>query len=182
MKKIKPGKLMSDILKMFKESKDGDYMPGKAEDYSRKAARLEPSRLISFECDFSTFSRSDDVPLGRFAFYLDAGRGSASKSLRCGGDGGYRAEFASSDELLMRLAELIKELDLESHNGEQYFVNGLPDDFGYRLYIKYESGNVGASNNQSNHLSVKAINALVRFFESSAGVDSSFEAADEYYD
>ena len=172
---------MFGIFKKMKKPGNDEDMPGKAKDYIRKIARLEPSRLISFECDFSTFSRSDDVPPGRFAFYLDAGRGSASKSLRYGGDGGYRAEFDSSDELLMRLAELIKELDLESHNGEQYFVNGLPDDFGYRLYIKYESGSVGASNNQSNHLSVKAINALVRFFESSAGVESSFEAADEYY-
>jgi len=69
------------------------------------------------------------------------------------------------DDVFPELVELVKKLDLVKGNGRHHHTNGLPENFGGDVLIKYASGEkISYSNNQTPIMSFDAGQAIARFF------------------
>lgn len=86
----------------------------------------------------------------------------------------WEESFEVETEFMNAVQKIIKNHNLVQHNGHSYLVSGLPDQFGAKLEVEYESGErIYASDNQNNFLSIAAMEEMDKLFR------KQFEAADE---
>lgn len=132
------------------------------------------TEILSFDCAFSTFNRSESGSLHRGYYSLTAAAedGAVTGSYYCAVNAQGNPESASFEADASFLAELhsiIAEQDLAEHNGLSIHVGGLPPKLGCDLCVTYASGEqISAHNNQTNFLALKQMEALEALFREAA--------------
>lgn len=100
------------------------------------------------------------APWYRFTAEKDGDRVNCTRSTA-----GAEVSFTADAAFLDALQAIVARYDLPQYNGISLFTNGLPEDFGATVKIRYESGEtVYASDNQGNFLPPDASAALLRLF------------------
>jgi len=146
---------------------------GKRNNTDFEAAKtIESTKITKFSCEFSLLAFAEELepPLLYGTYLLEAEVKDAKVSCRyCLDfrDGESTDESFEADEAFMdELQKIVSENDLAQHNGVNVYVSGLPDMYGAKLDIDYESGeHIYASDNQDCFLSMKVMRELVELFE-----------------
>ena len=137
--------------------------------------KIESTELISLDCNASTVSvvgvEEKGLEYGRYYFkcQLDKESGKVTGTYGFKPQYGDLTEysFEADSSFLTGLDAIIKDSTIISYNGEHRHTNGIPDDFGYSFEAEYASGEkIDCSDNQSNHLSLDMMKALVDLFSS----------------
>ena len=154
-------------------SEDDGPIDGGATDNSDTNApkSIESTQIISFDCRFSTMDVAEPGELGNHIYLLQA------KLENDDVEGMYQVwdSFRASQNFLGELQTLVAIYDLAQHNGHDYTVAGLPDEYGAQLNVKYAScESIYAYDNQDNFLTMEAMNELLKLFERGAAMPGSF--------
>lgn len=154
--------------------KDTDHIDGGVKKYNSGADSpkvIESSEITSFSCELSLFSadlEEDNWFAGRF-YTLSATKDGESVSCitdwyERNGDGD-KQEFIADVDFMKKLQEIAVKYDLAQYNGYESVVSGLPDMYGARLDIRYESGeSIFAYDNQHCFIPADAVKELVEIF------------------
>ena len=131
--------------------------------------KIESTELVSFDCDASTVSEvgveEKGLEYGRYYFKCQLDKESGKVTGTYGDLTEY--SFETDRFFLTDLDAIIKDSTIISYNGEHRHTNGIPNDFGYSIEAEYASGEkIDCSDNQSNHLSLDMMKALVDLFSS----------------
>ena len=131
---------------------------------------INSTQIMIFECKFSTLAFLDlDADIGNRVYILEArlenefvnGRYRHRSRFENNVD----VKFKAEQSFMERLQRIIEKHNLANNNGVCVEVKGLPDMYGAKLRVDYESGErIYTSNNQDNFLSVSAIKAMLRLF------------------
>ena len=159
-------------------SEDDDPIDGGATDNSDTNApkSIESTQIISFDCRFSTMDVDEPGKLGNHIYFLQARlENGGVKGMYQVRDTGEEYSFRASQNFLGEVQTLVAIYDLAQHNGHDYTVAGLPDEYGARLNVQYASGeSIYAYDNQDNFLTLEAMNELLKLFERGAAMPDSF--------
>ena len=158
-------------------SEDDDPIDGGATDNSdTNAPKSIESTIISFDCRFSTMDVAEPGKLGNHIYLLQAkleNRG--VKGMYQVRDTGEEHSFRASQNFLGEVQNPVAIYDLAQHNGHNYTVAGLPNEYGAQLNVKYAScESIYAYDNQDNFLTMEAMNELLKLFERGAAMPGSF--------
>ena len=133
---------------------------------------VNSTEIIKFSCEFSllAFAEDPEPPLQCGTYLLEAEAKDEKVSCRyCLDfrDGESEDESFETDTSFMEeLQKIALENNLAQYNGISISVSGLPDMYGAKLSIDYESGEyIYATDNQDCFLSMKAMKELVELFE-----------------
>lgn len=126
---------------------------------------INSTKIVSFSCEFSTLDLLEQSPLGNDVYDLQA---QLSDGTVMGSYESYQVEkqqFEADEAFMEQLQQIVTRYDLAQYNGKDYKVSGLPDRFGARLHIIYESEEqIYASNNQDCFLPLAAMEELQALF------------------
>ncbi len=145
---------------------------GTTEEIDHEAPKkIKSKELTSFLCYYSVMDR-DDFPLEGAVTYTfraelsgDQVKGSYETELE-------KKEFTADKDFMTRLQKLVDELDLAQYNGIYRKTDGLPEEFGAKLSLKYASGeSIYAYNNEDCFLSDEAMLKVEAFFKESLTAD-----------
>jgi len=130
--------------------------------------KIESNKPIKFHCIFSLLTFCDSGWLGNRVYRLDAilesGVVKGCLDWHCGGEG-EKTTFETAPEFMENLHEIVIKYDLAKHNGYTRVVSGLPDMFGSKLDVRYDSGEyIYAHNNQDCFLSMEMMEETVKLF------------------
>lgn len=121
--------------------------------------------IVSFSCEFSTLTLMEETELENDVFCLEAALSDGVVTGTCSSREIQKQTFEADASFMKRLQEIAEEYDFAQYNGMQYRVSGLPDQFGAKLNILYESGEqIYASNNQDCFLTLAAMEELFSLF------------------
>lgn len=132
-----------------------EVIDGHRKDNSNVSAQksVESNRIIDFSLEFSTLSWADDQYFREGIYRLEAKKTDEKVYVKYefnpyyGDREVYEAE--ADENFLISLDKSVKEYGIPEFNGKDVFVSGLPDMYGERISILYESGEtVYASDNQ----------------------------------
>lgn len=134
---------------------------------------IEDTRIIAFECRFSTVDDAEPGVLGNHIFFLTAkfenGAVKATYEVR---DTGTKKDFRESHTFLNKLDELVKRYDIPQFNGHSVTVMGLPEEYGASLSVRYASREtIYAEDNESCFLPREFLEELDGLFRKSAKLD-----------
>ncbi len=149
-----------------------DYVDGGVSYKSFKAdthRKIECNKLIKFHCVFSLLAFEETSILGARVYTLEAvlenGAVKGSIDWYCFGEG-EKFTFEAEPSFMDGLQKIIVKYDLEKHDGHIYIANALPDMYGSKLDIRYDSGEyIYAHNNEECFLSMDMMEELVKLFE-----------------
>jgi len=134
---------------------------------------IESTEIVEFICEFSLLTNCEPGELGSNNYELRASlkdnvvEGSFKKWGRDGREEENNFTFESDSSFMTKLQEIVSKHDLAKHNGYTHTVSGLPNMYGAKLDIRYESGeSIYARNNQSCFLSYDVMYDLVTLFSS----------------
>jgi len=133
---------------------------------------IESTEINTFECIISLLSQWDPGELKRrvYTFSAELKDEKVFCSCKWRGDGSDSFSFESDISFLKSLQNIVSEYDFAQYNGFYHSVSGLPNMYGDRISIVYESGEeIYASDNQSGFLPNDAAFDLVKLFCESAG-------------
>lgn len=135
---------------------------------------IDSTDITGFICYFSTKTLVEPGRLGRNEYNIEAVLkdgivyGVYHKEYPNEGKS-RKVEFETNLSFMEKLQSIIAEHDLAQYNGHDYFVSGLPDDFGAKIIVDYASGErIYAKDNQDNFLSIDAMCALKDLFSAYA--------------
>lgn len=159
------------MLRFFKKMDMNEEDGGIVKKVNVDAPKIITStHIVIFECKFSTLAFLDlDADIGNRVYILEArlenefvnGRYRHRSRFENNVD----VKFKAEQSFMERLQRIIEEHNLAKNNGVCVEVKGLPDMYGAKLRVDYESGErIYTSNNQDNFLSVSAIKAMLRLF------------------
>ena len=159
------------MLRFFKKMDMNEEDGGIVKKVNVDAPKIIMStQIVIFECKFSTFAFLDsDEEIGNRVYILEArlenefvnGRYRHRSRFENNVD----VKFKAEQSFMERLQRIIEEHNLAKDNGVCVEVKGLPDMYGAKLRVDYESGErIYTSNNQDNFLSVSAMKAMLRLF------------------
>ncbi len=125
--------------------------------------------IVSFSCVFSTVAICDDIPIEHGVYTLCAkltgGTVNCKFELRTRYGDGKKLEFVTEDSFLKELQKIVRKYDFAKYNGMEHRVSGLPDMYGARIHVEYDSGeSIYSSDNQSNFLPIESMSELVKLF------------------
>lgn len=131
-------------------------------------SKIEDSKIIKLNCVFSLLAMPESSLLGNRVYSLDAVLESGIVKGRlnwyCCGEG-EKYTFESEPSFMDKLQEIVAKYDLAKHNGYTYIVNGLPDMYGAKIDIRYESGEyIYAHNNEECFLPMEMMEETVKLF------------------
>ena len=156
------------LLKSFRKSKhpteDIDGGVRKRLDANAPKA-ISCTKLVTFECTFSTLALAGSLESGRSVFTLKARveNGVVSASYRSRNE---EFAFSATPSFMDELQSIISDYDFAQYNGITYHVSGLPDMFGAIISAHYESGEqIYSANNQDCFIPTEAINKLAKLFK-----------------
>ena len=159
-------------------SEDDDPIDGGATDNSDTNApkSIESTQIISFDCRFSTMDIAEPGKLGNHIYLLQAKlENGGVKGMYQVRDTGEEHSFRASQNFLGEVQTLVAIYDLAQHNGHNYTVAGLPDEYGAQLNVQYAScESIYAYDNQDNFLTLGAMNEVLKLFERGAAMPDSF--------
>lgn len=159
-------------------SEDDDPIDGGATDNSDTNApkSIESTQIISFDCRFSTMDVAEPGKLGNHIYLLQAKlENGGVKGMYQVRDTGEEHSFRASQNFLGEVQTLVAIYDLAQHNGHDYTVAGLPDEYGAQLNVQYAScESIYAYDNQDNFLTLEVMNELLKLFERGAAMPDSF--------
>ena len=139
---------------------------------------IQSTEITFFYCEFSNLTMmNEDTFLKNRVYQLKAvlkdDKVQGSYQTYASGEK-WEESFEVEPEFMNAVQRIIKNYNLVQHNGHSYLVSGLPDQFGAKLEVEYESGErIYASDNQNNFLSIVAMEAMDELFR------KQFEAADK---
>jgi len=129
---------------------------------------IRSTEITEFHCVFSLYAVVDPGSLGSRVYSLDAVldnsivKGSMNWYDRTDSD---HFVFDATPVFLEKLQQAVAKHNLAQHNGYVYTVSGLPDMYGAKLDIVYQSGEaIYANDNQDCFLSMEAMEDLVKVF------------------
>ena len=131
---------------------------------------IKSTQIMIFECKFSTLAFLDlDADIGNRVYILEARLENEFVNSRYRHRSRFEnnldVKFKAEQSFMERLQRIIEEHNLAKNNGVCVEVKGLPDMYGAKLRVDYESGErIYTSNNQDNFLSVSAMKAMLRLF------------------
>ncbi|MBQ4150630.1 MAG: hypothetical protein IJC81_02355 [Clostridia bacterium] len=159
------------LLKAFFRKKRTDAVDGDIQEHIDKSApkTIISENIIYFQCEFSTVTIADDIPIehGIYTLFAELKDGAVrgKYDMRTRNGSGEQFPFRQSHRFMKELQMTVGKYDFAKFNGEEYFVSGLPDMYGARIRIVYASGErIDASDNQSNFLPIDAMTELVQLF------------------
>ncbi len=159
-------------------SEDDDPIDGGATDNSDTNApkSIESTQIISFDCRFSTMDVAEPGKLGNHIYFLQAKpENGGVKGMYQVQDTGEEHSFRASQNFLGEVQTLVAIYELAQHNGHNYIVAGLPNEYGAQLNVQYAScESIYAYDNQDNFLTPEAMNELLKLFERGAAMPGSF--------
>ncbi len=144
---------------------DGIIYENHCEDARRK---IESNELIKFHCVFSLLALAEPSLLGNRVYRLDAvlekGVVKCCVDWHCEGDG-EKTNFEAEPLFMNKLQEIVARYDLAKYNGYTRTVSGLPDMYGSKLDIIYESGEyIYAHDNEDCFLPMEMMEESVELF------------------
>ena len=159
------------MLRFFKKMDMNEEDGGIVKKVNVNAPKIiNSTQIMIFECKFSTLAFLDlDADIGNRVYILEArlenefvnGRYRHRSRFENNVD----VKFKAEQSFMERLQRIIEEHNLAKNNGVCVEVKGLPDMYGAKLRVDYESGErIYTSNNQDNFLSVSAMKAMLRLF------------------
>ena len=127
---------------------------------------IQSTKITSFSCKASAVGMmEEDTPLAGNIFKLQATEKEASYHRMVRGGSEETFSFVPDKAFLDGLQEIVAKYDFAQQNGIYYSVSGIPEHFGSKIDICYESGErISASNNQHCFLSIEALEALNDLF------------------
>lgn len=157
---------------MKKRQTDNEFVDGGVihECYDTEAHRKIGSiELKKFHCVFSLLAFDEPSLLGNRVYCLDAvlenGVVKGGLEWYCRGDG-EKVAFEAEPSFMDKLQDIVAKYDLAQYNGCTNIVSGLPDMYGSKLDIGYESGEyIYAHNNEDCFLSLKMMEESVELFK-----------------
>lgn len=135
---------------------DGGVVTRRSGDDAPKV--IESTDIRSFSCVISLLAAWEPGELGNHVYIFEAER--KEEMVVCtyqwygrGTGGSDKITFEADGSFLESLQKIVSEYDLAQYNGFYHSVSGLPDMFGDRLSIAYDSGEtIHASDNQRGFL------------------------------
>lgn len=159
------------MLSFFKKMDMNDADGGIVKTVNVNAPKIiKSTQIVIFECKFSTLAFLDlDADIGNRVYILEARLENEFVNGRYRHRSRYEnnvdVKFKAEQSFMECLQRIIEEHNLAKNNGVCVEVKGLPDMYGAKLRVDYESGErIYTSNNQDNFLSVNAIKAMLRLF------------------
>ena len=136
--------------------------------YEDMPKHIESENITEFHCTTSLISSVETEGLGHRVYTLDAsvkdGEVFVKYAWRDRGKGD-RGEYTADMSFMSRLQNIVKDYDLASNNGYVHTVSGLPEMYGDKLSVTYDSGEcIYIHDNQSGFISLSAQKELVTLF------------------
>jgi len=133
---------------------------------------IESTEISRFCCEISLLAVSDPGDLGNCVYTFEAERKDERVLCRYewyGSDSG-KHTFETDPSILDDLQKIVAGYDLAQYNGYCRSVSGLPDMYGDRLSVEYESGEqIYASDNESGFLPLDVAYDLRVLFSKASG-------------
>ena len=163
-----------------KEMIKEEDMPGGLRDRSWDAPKtIQSKEILRFECELSFNTiKEGGYDFAVFQMVREDDYASYQMNAYCIGiepsDLRLEVPLVTLDDLQV----LVDQYDLPRYNGIDRQINGLPEDLGSRLLIKYSSGErVSAYDNSGGFMDYRAVNAIHDFFLELASQSSGEPAA-----
>ena len=130
--------------------------------------KIKSTELIRFHCVFSLLALAETSLLGDRVYTLDAalenGVVKGSLDWYCNGEG-EKTTFEADPSFMIKLQEIVAKYDLAQHNGYTHIVSGLPDMYGSKLDIRYDSGEcIYAHDNEDCFLPMEMMEESAKLF------------------
>lgn len=183
--------IMLGLLSFLTGCKDDDreVEGGSYTNVDKKApTEIVSEEIDSFSCEVYTnaFSKLDDgLDWGKYVFKVnrdeESGRLTGTYSFTDSHDNLIRPEFAfePDGEFLKRVDQIIKDSNIVKINGTHHKTNGIPDEFGSDISVKYSSGEyISCSDNQSSQIGCGIIKAFNDLFYTASGAAAYYESDD----
>ncbi len=133
---------------------------------------IASTQIVSFSCEFSTLTLMEESTLGNDVFSLEATLDGDAVTVRFESRRTEKQTCAADEDFMHQLQQIVTRYDLAQYNGMDYFVSGLPDPFGARLQVTYDSDEViYASDNQECFLPLAAMEELWELFSGQNGTE-----------
>ena len=132
---------------------------------------IASEEIISFNCEFSlvTAVLEEESGLDGRLYKLSAvlENETVNCKVKCYdrfGDGENK-DFTAEASFMTKLRDIVAKYNFAQHNGYSHEISGLPDMYGSKINIKYESGeSIYAYDNQDCFIQFEAMKELVELF------------------
>ncbi|MCR5099760.1 MAG: hypothetical protein K6B41_00230 [Butyrivibrio sp.] len=157
--------------KVTAETEDGAISGKVTKSEADGPKTIESTEITSFECWFSTADFTEPGSLGNHIYEMKA---SLDGDVVTGSykviDEGKEYEFTAGDEFdggfMGELYTLIDSYNIAENNGFYENVSGIPEEFGAKINVDFESGEkIIANSNSDNYLNVDFMSELISLFE-----------------
>ena len=183
--------IMLGLLSFLTGCKDDDreVEGGSYTDVDKKApTEIVSEEITSFSCKVYTnaFSELDEgLDWGKYEFKVsrdeETGKYTGTYSFTDSHADLIRPEFTfePDGEFLKKVNQIIKDSNIVKINGTHHKTNGIPDEFGSDISVKYSSGEyISCSDNQSSQIGCGIIKAFNDLFYTESGAAAYYESDD----